>query len=144
MKKLKLFFVIFLMGSLSLNSSAQSPKTVTREIIPVDGINMPCVVEFVSGEFEVSTIVWKNKVQVKVSGLLEGETTGNIYSISQVTNMNGGPFKDGNANNLTSVINATACLDGIPVFKIHILYHYTINANGEWAASVYKAFTDCY
>jgi hypothetical protein len=143
MKTWKVFIVVFMVG-LSLSSPARSPKTVNCQYMSFEGVFIPCLEEYVSGGYDICTIVWKNKVQLKVNGFLEGETTGNLYTIHQVSNMIGGPFRDKKASNYTSVLNATTCLDGIPVYTVHIFYHYTINANGEWVALVYDTVEECF
>jgi hypothetical protein len=143
MKTWKVFFVVFLMGH-ALASQAQSPKTVDCQTLTFEGVFIPCLGEFVTGEYEVCTIVWKNKVQLKVSGFLTGETTGNLYTMSQVSNMIGGLIRSKKAENYTNVLNANICLDGVPVYTIHIFYHYTINANGEWVAMVFDVVEECF
>lgn len=145
MKTMKALFVVFLMGCFSLASSAQPPKTVTCVPYPIQDYWLPCMEELVNGELELCTTVWNNdKIQTKFKGFLEGESTGNIYTISQVGNMMSKPFKDGTADVYTWATTITYCLDGMPVFTAHVMGHYTYNANGELVAEVDNDFFECY
>ncbi len=143
MKSLKLFFVVFLLCLFTLASYAQPPKTVTCQTINWESLYLPCLEEGISGSVEMCITVWNSKVQQKLKGSVEGETSGATYTVSGVSNWMVKPMMNGNAENETQVTTMTVCLDGIPVLTIHMNYHYTYNANGELVAQIDNFFWEC-
>lgn len=145
MKTMKLFLAVLLLGLFALASTAQPPKTVTCEPVPIYDYYLACFDEIVTGELELCVTYWDNgKTQAKFKGSLTGETTGNIYTVSQVENNMYKPWIEGQAANYTSTLTLSFCLEGMEVFVIHYTYHYTYNANGELVVFVDNSVIECY
>jgi hypothetical protein len=145
MKILKFAFFAFLLTAVS-NVFAQGNKTTY--CYTWEPLYLPCVDEYVIGEVEECWTYFDNsKMQVKIKGELTGETSGSIYTLSQVRNINIQNWDlwemDGSSTG-TEVVNLSIVKDGMEIGVIKETIHLTINANGELTAEVFKYNYECY
>jgi hypothetical protein len=144
MKTLKLFlFVsIFLFTTSAFSQMQKATYCYTWEPQYID-----CVSEEVTGVLESCTTYFDNgKLQIKVKGVLTGINTENIYTVSQVLNLNVQNwtwFASYPASG-TYVNNYTIEKDGIPIALMKIREHYTLNANGELTVYVDDFSFECF
>ncbi|MBW6499478.1 MAG: hypothetical protein K0B09_13905 [Bacteroidales bacterium] len=147
MKTLKYFFVVVLFSVFSLGSSfAQTNKNKTLEtkIVPIE-YYLWCVDENVTGDLTLTIMdIEGKKTQFKFKGTLTGETTGNVYTVSQVSNDNWFPYSGTGQFNATYAVTLSFELDGMPVATLHETWHVTRNANGELVVLFDHWSTECY
>lgn len=147
MKTLKYFFVVVLLFVFSLGSGfaqTNENKTVETDIVSID-YYLWCADEWVSGDLTMTvTTMINKKTQVKFKGTMTGERTGNVYTVSQVSNDNWFPYTGTGQFNATYVVTLSFELDGMPVATYHETWHVTRNANGERVVLIDHLFDECY
>ncbi|MGW8316911.1 MAG: hypothetical protein ACWGNV_15040 [Bacteroidales bacterium] len=130
MKTFSSAILLLLMACFAFNNAnAQSPKVSGEGSFPIapgDYI-FPCLGEDVSGILYVEWFEINSKIQEKYWVTLVGETTGNVYTSTQVSN-----FSE-HSNNFTQTVNFKIRLDGKLLNEIHITIHYT-EVDGELSA----------
>jgi hypothetical protein len=102
---------------------------------------MPCVDEVLQGSYTFYYTTWDNKLQYKIKGSFIGYETGLEYTFISVEN-NGKRLNE--AINQTNVKNVSIECEGKVVGALKMLYHFTINANGDITASVDKFSFECF
>jgi hypothetical protein len=129
MKTLKILIVlciVFCFTTNAVNAQAQEYKAT----FPAS-TNFACVGELVIGEI-THHVLWNGNKSLSIySGKLIGQNTGNVYTFINIFT-----FKDIlNENNGQQVHShagtALVHCNGKPVAVLHVLFHMTLNANGE-------------
>lgn len=149
MKTLKLFLFVSLLLFATSAFSQGKKATYCFTIEPSwwEPSLIDCISEPVTGLLEFCSTYFDNgKLQIKVKGDLTGVSTGNIYTVSQVMNLNvqNWTWWTGYPATGTYVDNYTIEKDGIPVALMKIRQHYTLNANGELTAYVDDYSFECF
>jgi hypothetical protein len=143
MKTLKIFTVLGILAFfLFSNTSAQDQKVVYTWTV-TGCFDIDCVGETLCGDINVIFLVWNNKVQMKYTGTLEGQTSHDLYTWNQVTNESWNAWKEGAAGVSNFVQNVVLDKKGGPAIVFHMMYHITVNANGEVAVEFDKNSISC-
>jgi hypothetical protein len=144
MKTLKFFTVLAILAFFSFGStSAQNQKVVYTWTNTGCWDNINCVGETLCGDINVILVTWNNKWQWKFAGTLEGQTSHDLYTWNQVNNESWNAWEEGAAGVYNSVQNVVLNKKGGPAIVFHVMYHITVNANGEVAAEFDKNSTSC-
>lgn len=143
MKTLNFFAVLAILAFFSFgNTTAQNQKVIgTGTNSGCWDIN--CVGETLCGDVNYIIIGWNNKIQMKFTGILEGQDTHDLYTWNQVTNESWNTWKEGSAGVYNFVQNVVLNKKGGPAIVFHVMYHITVNANGEVAAEFDKNSASC-
>jgi hypothetical protein len=87
--------------------------------------------------FNITTTRWDSKVQVRYKGTFAGQTSGALYTVSQVSNYTlSQKYIPGETLTDTDVTTFTIVKDGVPLVAEHYLTHITINPNGETTVNI--------
>lgn len=149
MKTLKILFIFVLVSFFSFgNSFGQSNKNKTVEFLddyPMELDLTWCTGEVLSGTLDVYITTWYDrKTQIKFKGTLTGETSNEVYTISQVSDDNFFPYTGTGQFNANYVLVLSVELDGMPVATVHETWHATRNANGELIVVFDHWAVECY
>lgn len=147
--KLFLFFGIILTGLVM--TSGVNAQTTQRKMVELTwSVYLPCVPETAVGKINLHVIINYDKYgfiaksqSQPQGGELIGDQTGYSYrptGVSQFTTKVPGD-NGSNINNYTSFYHFVG-QKGIQ-YRVRVVYHLTINSNGEITAVVDKSETDC-
>ena len=136
MKTLKSVLLIFVVSCIAAGMAyAESPKIVYSGSFSVTDFPL-CNGDAVSGDVHYETMEVNSKVQTKFWASLTG-TTGNVYTIKQISNWNVHPDKI-----FTEIVNFKARLDGKLVDLFHATIHTTV-VDGEIVVDIFRVSSHC-
>jgi hypothetical protein len=136
MKTLKIVAaLLFFLGFASNDAKSQKPVSEVYDfyfVLPFD-----CMNQNLTGTLTVEKTYINNHLQIRHSGTLTGESDGLKYYADMMTNIEDKANWDEwgqQAITQTWPANYHISRDGKLIAIIHFSYHYTVNANGEWAS----------
>ena len=142
MKTLKVTLLICFMAVLAIHNGYALGKAPLRQQETQSGYwVIPCIDEIVEGSYTFYYTTWDNKLQYIIKGSFIGFETGLEYTFSSVEN-SGKLLNE--AINQTNVKNVSIECQGKVVGTMKMLYHFTLNANGDITATVDKTSFECY
>ena len=133
------FLLVYSLG-VAFGQASNKNKQVKSESFNASGI-LPCAKELVSGYENLVYTYWDNKTQLRASGTFVG-ISGKVYEWSQVLNYTFKDYVPGKAFQSSEQVNATIWCEGEALAVMKLLFHYTVNANGEFTASIDKGTWD--
>ncbi|MEN8230455.1 MAG: hypothetical protein ABFS38_20000 [Bacteroidota bacterium] len=139
MKTFNSTILILLIACFALsNANAQSPKEIIEDCVyvPPGVYNLPCLGEDVSLDLCFESMQVNSVIHEKYWVTIYGQTTGNVYTSTQVTNINM------HSNNYTHNVIFFIRLDGKLFTRAHITVHYT-EVDGELTADVNLEKVQC-
>ena len=142
MKAIKFIAAILLLFIFTSFSTTNKNKTTQVVTHTITDYYLDCVDDYLTGTFTITIKMWGKKYQEKWKGTMTGAT--GIYDVSQVANENWKPYSEDHALNYTYTMTLSFEKDGMPVGVLHVLYHATMNANGEITVEVDKVVNECY
>jgi hypothetical protein len=160
MKPLKTIIALCIMVGFATNvAKAQAQRYVYSTSYHEEHAYYACVDEPLTGDIEYDlSIAWMEgrnwgKGQERWMGILIGDISGDIYTLSQVTNnhhVEAYNNNDGGTGNWYWLSSYTIEKDGQPVAVAHILSRGTCNSatwdkkDGNWATWIEKRWIECY
>lgn len=160
MKTLKLLFLVSVILCFSVSTAnAQAQRDVSSTTIHKEHAYYPCVDELLTGDieyhFSLALMEGRNwaKGQERWTGTLIGDISGDIYTLSTVTNYHHVEVhrnNDGGTSNWDWLSSYNIEKDGKPVAVAIMLIHGTCNSatwdkkDGNWATWIDKSWIECY
>ena len=136
MKTLKSVLLIFVVSCIAAGMAyAESPKIVDGGSLSFTDFPL-CNGDEISGDIYYEYMEINSKVQIKYWGSMTG-TTGNVYTIKQISNWNVHSDKI-----FTEIVNFKARLDGKLVELFHATIHTTV-VDGEIVVDIFRVSSHC-
>ncbi len=147
MKKITLLVV--LAAIVSVMANAQVTKETWIESHPVPHFPIPCIGDAASGDIYITHTIWKNAdgIHIKHNAKITGVFVGNYgeYTLQKIVHdKNLGVPNLVGADYGYHLETALFRLNGKPFAVVHVMFHYTINANGEFTADFHNAVVNCH
>ncbi len=148
MKTLKFLTVLGVLAFFNfsnINAQTQKEGYAHSAYLCFDETQLPCIGETICGELNFVEKYWGDgKWQMKTTGTLVGEVSGDVYTAFQIENIMTKEMKKGTTEYFIYPGTCILKKKGAPPIVIHWISHYTIDANGEWIFSLDNYFAECH